>query len=223
MDRDITMLLERAEAGEERAASELLPLVYDQLRRAAEIALRQERPGHTLQATALVHDAFVRMVGENPIGWSNRAQFYHAAARAMRQLLVEHARSRGRLKRGGDGSAGSAPKRVPLGVADLAVEGDPGEILALDDAMNHLEAIDPEAAAVVRLRFYAGLTGEQTAEALGVSPRQVDRLWAYARAALYERVLREREGASAEERSGGSAGESTGEGAEATVHRPSNS
>ncbi|MFO0874047.1 MAG: ECF-type sigma factor [Phycisphaerales bacterium] len=192
MDRDITILLERAEAGEAHAANELLPLVYAQLRRAAEIALRDERPGHTLQATALVHDAFVRMVGENPVGWSGRAHFYHAAARAMRQLLVEHARARGRIKRGGDGTPGSAPKRVPLGVADLAEEGDPGEILALDEAMSHLEAIDPEAAAVVRLRFYAGLSGEQAAQALGISPRQVDRLWAYARAALFERVSRER-------------------------------
>lgn len=186
------MLLERAAAGEERAAGDLLPLVYDQLRRAAEIALRGERPGHTLQATALVHDAFVRLVGENQVGWAGRAHFYHAAARAMRQLLVEHARAKGRLKRGGDGTPGSEPRRVPLSVADLAESGDPGEILLLDEAMSHLESIDPEAAAVVRLRFYAGLSGEQTATALGVSPRQVDRLWAYARAALFERVSRER-------------------------------
>lgn len=186
------MLLERAAAGEERAAGDLLPLVYDQLRRAAEIALRGERTGHTLQATELVHGAFVRLVGENPVGWAGRAHFYHAAARAMRQLLVEHARAKGRLKRGGDGTPGSVPRRVPLSVADLAESGDPGEILALDEAMGHLESIDPEAAAVVRLRFYAGLSGEQAATALGVSPRQVDRLWAYARAVLFERVSRER-------------------------------
>lgn len=190
MDSDFTVLLERAGAGEARAASELLPLVYDQLRRTAEMAMRGERAGHTLQATALVHDAFIRMIGENPVGFSGRAQFFHAAARAMRQLLVEHARARGRIKRGGDGTPGSAPRRVPLTVADLAEMEDSSEILALDEAMSELEAIDPSAAAVVRLRFYAGLTGDQAAEALGLSPRQVDRLWSYARAALFARVSR---------------------------------
>lgn len=194
MEAHVTVLLERAGAGEVHAANDLLPLVYAQLRQAAEVALRQERPGHTLQATALVHDAFVRMVGENPVGWAGRAQFYHAAARAMRQLLIEHARARGRLKRGGDGSPGSSPRRVPLDVADLAEDGDPLEILALDEAMSELETIDSAAAAVVRLRFYAGLTGDQAAEALGLSPRQVDRLWVYARAVLFERVSRERGG-----------------------------
>lgn len=194
MDPDITILLERAGAGESKAAAELLPLVYEQLRRSAELAMRQERPGHTLQATALVHDAYVRLLGESAGaeagGWSGRAHFYHAAARAMRQLLIEHARSKGRLKRGGDGAAGSAPRHVPLSVADLASTADPAEILALDEAMTHVESLDPEAAAVVRLRFYAGLTGEQTAEALGISARQVDRLWSYARAAIFERVRR---------------------------------
>lgn len=195
MDPAITALLERAGAGEPGAATELLPLVYNQLRRTAELAMRGERPGHTLQATALVHDAFIRMVGENPIGWTGRAHFYHAAARAMRQLLVEHARARGRIKRGGDGTPGSGPRRVPLDVADLAEIGDSGEILALDDAMNDLETLDAEAAAVVRMRFYAGLTGDQTAEVLSISPRQVDRLWSYARAVLFERVARDRAGA----------------------------
>lgn len=184
------MLLERAGAGESQAASDLLPLVYAQLRRSAEIAMRGERRGHTLQATALVHDAFIRMVGEHPGGWSNRSHFYHAAARAMRQLLIEHARARGRLRRGGNGATGPRAKRVPLDLADLAEDGSEEEILAVDEAMGHLESIDPEAAAVVRLRFYAGLTGEQAAEALGMSPRQVDRLWAYSRAVLCERVSR---------------------------------
>lgn len=194
MDPDVTILLQRASAGEPKAADELLPLVYAQLRRSAELAMRHERPGHTLQATALVHDAYVRLIGENAAaeagGWSGRAHFYHAAGRAMRQLLIEHARAKGRVKRGGDGAAGSAPRRVTLGVADLATHADPTEIIALDEAMSHLESLDPEVAAVVRLRFYAGLTGEQVAEALGVSPRQVDRLWAYARAVIFERVGR---------------------------------
>ncbi len=202
MTDDLTLLLQRAAEGEPRAAEELLPLVYEQLRRAAEVAMRRERPGHTLQATALVHDAFVRLVGEHDPGWTGRAQFYFAAARAMRQLLIEHARGKGRVKRGGDGVAGSAPKRVPLDVVDLAAESDPDQIIALDDAMKHLESLDPEVAAVVRLRFYAGLTGEQSAEALGISPRQVDRMWSYARAVLFERVSRGCGDAEAEQSSG---------------------
>ncbi|MFO0827212.1 MAG: ECF-type sigma factor [Phycisphaerales bacterium] len=189
---DVTRLLQRAAEGEPKAADELLPLVYDQLRRAAEVAMRDERADHTLQATALVHDAFVRLVGDHDPGWSGRAHFYFAAARAMRQLLVEHARNRGRLKRGGDGAAGSERARVPLSVADLAADAAPDEILALDDAMSHLESLDPDVAAVVRLRFYAGLTGEQAADALGISARQVDRMWAYARAVLYDRVSKAR-------------------------------
>ena len=186
----VTVLIGRAAAGEKAAAEDLLPLIYDQLRRTAERAMQAERIGHTLQATALVHEAYLRLVGDQPVAWESRAHFYHAAARAMRQLLVEHARAKGRLKRGGSGQAGSAPRKVPLDVADLAAEGQPEDILAIDDALDYLEHADPESAAVVRLRFFAGLTGEQTAQALGVSARQVDRLWAYARAVMYERVTR---------------------------------
>lgn len=187
MSAEVTRLLEQAAAGESRAAGDLLPLVYEQLRRTAEAAMREERAGHTLQATALVHDAYLRLVGETDAAWANRAHFYFAAARAMRQLLVEHARRRASMRRGGDG-AGSPPRKLSLDVADLAAEARPEEILAMDDAITHLESIDQEAAAVVRLRFHAGLTGEQAAAALGISPRQVDRLWAYARALLHSRL-----------------------------------
>lgn len=187
MSADVTRLLEQAAAGEAGAASDLLPLVYEQLRRTAEAAMREERTGHTLQATALVHDAYLRLVGQPDAAWSNRAHFYFAAARAMRQLLVEHARRRATLRRGGDG-AGAPPRRISLDVADLAAEAQPEEILALDEAITYLEGLDAEAAAVVRLRFHAGLSGEQAAAALGISPRQVDRLWSYARAVLHRRL-----------------------------------
>ncbi|HEY3246061.1 MAG TPA: ECF-type sigma factor [Phycisphaerae bacterium] len=188
-DRDtpVTLLLERAAAGEACAAERLFPLVYEQLRLIARQRMAGERRDHTLQATALVHEAYIRLVQENPIGWSSRAQFYHAAGRAMQQLLVEHARARGRLKRGGDGE-GRAARRVPLDLTDVANNGDPEEILALDEAVGCLEREDPEVASVVRMRFFAGLTGDETAAALGLSPRQVDRLWAYARAFLFQKL-----------------------------------
>jgi RNA polymerase sigma factor (TIGR02999 family) len=183
------LLLNRAQAGDGVAANDLLPLVYEQLHRSAQVAMQNERAEHTLQATALVHEVYVRLLGESPGGYANRAHFYHAAGRAMRQLLVEHARARARLKRGGDAS-GRPADRVPLDMAELAMSAAPEEILALDDAIRRLEGEDPEAASVVRLRFFAGLTIDQAAEALGMSPRQVDRTWAFARAYLF-RAARE--------------------------------
>ncbi len=183
-DPAFTVLIRRAREGDSQAAGELLPLVYEQLRRAAQLAMNGERAGHTLQATALVHDAYVRLLGESPAGFEDRAHFYHAAGRAMRQLLVEHARARAAQKRGGDGVR--AAGKLPLDVADLACEAEPAEILALDEGIARLEAEDPEAAAVVRLRFFAGLTIDQTASALGLSPRQVDRMWSFARAVLFQ-------------------------------------
>ncbi len=188
---DVTEILRRASSGDGRAAADLLPLVYEQLRRAAQNAMRAERADHTLQATALVHEAYARVVGAASPGFEGRAHFYFAASRAMQQLLVEHARSRGRLKRGGtaQGAAeGTRARLTMLDIADLACEADESEILALDEAVRRLEEQDPEAVAVVRLRFYAGLTGEQTAEALGISPRQVDRIWSFARAFLFRHV-----------------------------------
>ncbi len=157
----------------------LLPLVYDQLRAVAQRALVAERPDHTLEATALVHEAYLKLVGEREIPWASRAHFYVAAAEAMRRILLDHARARGRVKRGG----GRA--RLTLSdVTDLATK--PDEIVRFDDAFRRLERESPEAAAIVRLRFFAGLSVEQTAEALGVSTSTVDRRWAFARAWLYQ-------------------------------------
>jgi RNA polymerase sigma factor (TIGR02999 family) len=144
-----------------------------------------ERPGHTLQATALVHEAYMRLARAKNVRWAGRVQFYHAAAEAMRRILVEHARARVRVKRGG------GAKREPLNLLDLAEEADREEILALDEAIRRLEQHTPEIAAVVRLRFYAGLTVAQTAEALSMGRRSVDRAWSYARVWLYRELYGE--------------------------------
>lgn len=164
--------------GDKQAADRLLPLVYDQLRKAAERDLAGERAGHTLSATALVHDAYLKLVGPREVSWAGRGHFYAAAAEAMRRVLLDHARSRGR--RGG--------RTLPLSeLGDVAAQptADSGQILAVDEALARLESEDPEAAAVVRLRFYAGLGVDQAAEVLGLSPRTAARLWTYARAVLY--------------------------------------
>lgn len=173
------------------AAEQLLPLVYQQLRAIAQQRMNGERKDHTLQATALVHEAYVKLIGGDAAGgqvhWSGRAAFFKAAAEAMRRILIDHARTKGRDKRGGGASdQGEKRQRVPLSVVDLATESDSEEILALDEAICRLEQEDAEVAAVVRLRFFAGLGGDDTASALGISPRQVDRHWAYARARLYQ-------------------------------------
>jgi RNA polymerase sigma factor (TIGR02999 family) len=140
--------------------------------------LNSEAPGHTLQATALVHEAFLRIGQGRDLPFRNRAHFFATAAEAMRRIVIDHARAKGAAKRGG------AAKRAPLSVLDLATDSDPAQILMLDEALVRLEQAEPDAAAVVRLRFFAGLTGDETAEALGVSPSQVDRVWVYARAWL---------------------------------------
>jgi RNA polymerase sigma factor (TIGR02999 family) len=178
------LLLELAE-GRAGAADELLPMVYTHLRAIAEQRMELERPGHTLQATALVHEAYLRLVGAHDIAWNGRAHFYHIAAEAMRRLLVEHARARGRIKRGGD------RQRAPLNILDLAADPDEEQIVALDDAMRRLEQVDGQAAEVVRLRFYAGLSVEQTSDALGISARTVKRDWAFARAWLHQALAGE--------------------------------
>jgi RNA polymerase sigma factor (TIGR02999 family) len=169
----------------EGAAEELLPLIYEQLRAIAQRRMAGERSDHTLQATALVHEAFVRLIGDREISWESRGQFFGAAAEAMRRILIDHARRRGSAKRGG----GQAPR--PLSVVDLATEYDPAEILAVDEALTRLEKEDERAADVVRLRFFAGLDVDETAAALGVSQRTVMREWAFARARLFE-MLQER-------------------------------
>jgi RNA polymerase sigma factor (TIGR02999 family) len=169
------------EADAPAAAEDLLPLVYQSLKELARQRMSLERPGHTLQATALVHEAFLRLAGKG-VRWSGKLQFYQAAAQAMRRILVEHARARGRVKRGGNTC------RVPVNLLDLAEDADREEILALDEAIRRLEEHTPEIAAVVRLRFFAGLTVEETAEALAMGRRSVDRAWAYARVWLYREL-----------------------------------
>jgi RNA polymerase sigma factor (TIGR02999 family) len=164
------------------AVERLVPLVYDELRAIARAQLRNERPDHSLQATALVHEAYLRLMGGADRGppWNDEQHFFRAAAEAMRRILIEHARKRGRVKRGND------PVRVELSSANLANDNDLEQLVALDDAFRRLEDKDPRAADVVRLRFYAGLSVEETAKAMNMSERTVKREWAFARAWLYD-------------------------------------
>ena len=186
--RDITAILQDVGAGR-RSADDLLPLLYEQLRAIAQQRMAGERANHTLQATALVNEAYVRLAGTSgrEVAWANRAHFYAAAAEAMRRILSEHARARGAVKRGGR----AKNTITDLGnVADLALEKNPEEIMALDQAILRLEGEDARAADVVRLRFFAGLSIEHTALAMGVSERTVKRDWEFARAWLF-RTLNE--------------------------------
>ena len=159
----------------------MLQAVYDQLRAIAQQRLNAENSGHTLQATALVHEAFLRIGQNRQVPFRDRAHFFATAAEAMRRILIDHARAKGAAKR-------RPPGRDLFSVIDLAEHPDAEEILALDRALERLEGAEPEVAAVVRLRFFAGLSVDETAEALDMSPRQVDRLWAYARAWLWREV-----------------------------------
>jgi len=178
---EVTRVLAAIERGEAHAAEELLPLVYDQLRQLAAQKLAREKPGHTLQATALVHEAYLRLVrGEKPPSFKDRGHFLAAAAAAMRRILVDNARRKLTRKRGG------GRQRQPL-EAVAAPEPD-AELLALDEALDRLAAADPQKARLVELRYFAGLTGDQAAEALGISPTTADRHWAYARAWLQAEV-----------------------------------
>jgi RNA polymerase sigma factor (TIGR02999 family) len=175
---DATRLMLAAASGDKEAADRLLPLVYAQLRKAAQHDLSHEAADHTLSATALVHEAYLKLVGPREVAWANRAHFYAAAAEAMRRILLDHARARGR--RGGK----ARPLNELDDVAQLATASSE-QIVAVDEAIVRLEGEDPQAAALVRLRFYAGLGVEEAAQALGLSPRTAARLWTYARAVLY--------------------------------------
>jgi len=163
----------------EEAVDRLIPLVYAELRTMAEAHLRHERPDHTLEATALVHETYLRLLGDGYPNWTARRHFFYAAGEAMRRLLIEHARKRGRVKRGGQ------QIRVSLSTVNLAIEQDPEELLALDDAIRRLRDVDPSAAEVVTLRFFAGLSVMETARTLDVSETTVKRQWAFARAWLF--------------------------------------
>ena len=177
---EVTRLLQAAEQPDSGAAEQLLSLVYDQLRKIAQQRMAEERVGHTLQATALVHEAYLRLTGNAEVSWRGRAHFFAAAAEAMRRILIDHARKKGTVKRGGG-------LRKVTGVLDLASDEKIGDALIIDDLISRLEIEDPTAAEVVRLRFFAGLSLEETARTLGVSQPTVSRKWSYARAWLARR------------------------------------
>ncbi|HET6879950.1 MAG TPA: sigma-70 family RNA polymerase sigma factor [Pirellulales bacterium] len=176
---DVTHILSAIERGDPHAAEQLLPLVYDELRKLAAQKLAQEKPGQTLEATALVHEAYLRLVDvEKAQEWNSRGHFFAAAAEAMRRILVDNARQKQAKKRGGD--------RVRLDLDDLAIATSDrlDDVLDIDAALDGLAKADPQAAELVKLRYFAGLTIPQAAAALGMSPRNADFLWAYARAWL---------------------------------------
>lgn len=179
-DRHVTQILNAAVQGDRHAAEQLLPLVYDELRKLAAQRMANEAPGQTLQATALVHDAYLRLVDvDHPQQWNGRGHFFAAAAEAMRRILIEAARRKNGVKGGG------GYRRVDLSDADEAIAGPPGvDLLALDEALQKLESDEPRKAAVIKLRFFAGLTIDQAAAALGVSDATAENDWAYARAWL---------------------------------------
>jgi RNA polymerase sigma factor (TIGR02999 family) len=177
---DVTRILHAIKAGDSQAADQLLPAVYDELRKMAAQQMAQEKPGHTLDATALVHEAYLRLVGDQE--FDNRRHFFAAAAEAMRRILVEAARRKGRQKRGG------RLVRRDLGDFDLAAPEVAADLLALDEALDQLATEEPQAARLVQLRFFAGLPLAQVAEVMEIAPRTADRLWAYARAWLHEKI-----------------------------------
>jgi RNA polymerase sigma factor (TIGR02999 family) len=180
---DVTHILSQIESGDPAAAEQLLPLVYDELRRLAAAKIAHEKPGQTLQATALVHEAYIRLVDvAKAQHWDSRRHFFSAAAESMRRILVERARRKGRLKRGGE------QNRIPLGDVEIAIEGSSLDLLALDEALRNLAAESPDLAEIVQLRFFAGLSHEEIAEMLGVSTITVKRHWRYARVWLLKQM-----------------------------------
>ncbi|MFO0999188.1 MAG: ECF-type sigma factor [Planctomycetaceae bacterium] len=180
---DVSQLLTAIERGDANAADQLLPLVYGELRKLAASKMAQEKPGQTLQATALVHEAFVRLVDvQKAQQWSGRGHFFAAAAEAMRRILVENARRRQQLKHGGEFHKTEADD-VPI-VADTTQD----DLIALDEALVRLKTVDADAARLVQLRYFTGLTIPLAAESLGISPRTADRLWAFARAWLHREI-----------------------------------
>ena len=177
--RDVTLLLSTLTRGDEAAASKLIPLVYDELRRLAASYMRREHEGHTLQATALVHEAYLKLVEQRSVTWQSRAHFFGVAAQLMRRILIDHARGHLRQKRGGE------HKKVSLDEAFVFSEQKSAELLAVNDALELLARVDSRQARVVELRFFAGLSVEEAAEVLGVSPKTVKRDWSVAKTWLY--------------------------------------
>ena len=179
---DVTRILAAIEQGDARAADELLPLVYEELRRLAAQKMSHERPGQTLQATALVHEAYIRLVGSEAHDWSGRTHFFAAAAEAMRRILIENARRKQRLKHGG------GQQKIDLNDIEPAIEAPSDDLIALDEALDRLAKMDKVKADLVKLRYFAGLTLEQAAGLLNLPERTAKRYWAHARAWLYRQV-----------------------------------
>ena len=179
---DATGILSAIEGGDPRAPEQLLPLVYDELRKLAAQRLARESPGQTLQATALVHEAYLRLVGSGPASWNSRGHFFSAAAEAMRRILIEHARRKRAGKHGGD------LHRIELDGVDLPEAAPSEDILALDEALSRLAAEDPTKAELVKLRYFGGLSVEDAGRVLGISRATADRYWAYARVWLYSEL-----------------------------------
>jgi RNA polymerase sigma factor (TIGR02999 family) len=179
---DITQVLQAVGKGDGRASEELLPLVYNELRQLAAARMAQESAGQTLQPTALVHEAWLRLVGDGNRTWQNRAHFFGAAAEAMRRIMIENARRKSRLKRGG----GQAPLNIEdLELADTTPD---DKVLLIDEALERLKAEDPEKARIVMLKFFGGLTNQEVAASLEVTERTVERQWAYAKAWLFQSI-----------------------------------
>jgi RNA polymerase sigma-70 factor, ECF subfamily len=177
--QDVTVLLAEVTKGDQQAASKLIPLVYDELRRLAGRYMRRERTGHTLQATALVHEAYLKLVQYPSVDWQNRAHFFGIAAQVMRHILVDHARGRGREKRG------AGQQLVSLAEALVFSPEKSVELLKLDESLERLTKLDPRQGRIVELRFFGGLTVEETAHVLGISPKTVKREWSVAKAWLH--------------------------------------
>jgi len=184
---DVTRILNAIERGEAKATDELLPLVYEELRLLAAQKLSQEKPGQTLQATALVHEAYLRLVKGEDQDWNSRGHFFKAAAEAMRRILVENARRKKRLKRGGD------RQRIELKEVDLGMESASDDLLAVNEALDKLSTEEPSVADLVRLRYFAGLTIDQVAQIQGISRRSAIDHWAYARSWLTREIIKDGE------------------------------
>jgi RNA polymerase sigma factor (TIGR02999 family) len=180
---EVTQALQAIRRGDGKASDELLPLVYGELRRIAAMRMSQESVGQTLQATALVHEAWLRMIGDGDRTWQNRAHFFGAAAEAMRRILVENARRKSRLKRGGKDQV-----RLDINEIDLATAPPDEKILLMNDALEQLQAEDPDKARIVVLKFFGGLTNQEVAENLRVTERTIERQWAYAKAWLLQKI-----------------------------------
>ncbi|PYX32887.1 MAG: RNA polymerase subunit sigma-70 [Acidobacteria bacterium] len=189
---DVTLLLKQLSAGDHDAVDQLVPVLYNELRRLAAYYLRQERSNHTLQATALVHEAYLRLVDQRAVEWKNRSHFFGVAAQVMRRILLDYARSHQAVKRGGP-----SPK-ISLDDAMVYGEDQTGQLVALDELLTRLSSMDPQQGRIVELRFFGGMSVEETAELLGISPRTVKRDWAMAKSWL-SRELRK---ASREEAAG---------------------